>query len=260
MRAVKVSIAVMMVLVLIGMGSAMAAEASVSVDAASAYVFRGVTLNDGFVIQPGVEVSGLPAGVDIGVWANINMDDYDGAASDDQVGEIDIYASYGLPIEGIDLSVGYTEYTYPGLGGDPTASIDSTGAAAASSTFGESDREVSLSLGLGENLPLSPSISAYYGLGGLIDKQLYVEASVGHEISVNDDTSIEIGATVAYLNPDKGEDGFSHATASLSGSYKILNASVTYVGRIDDDVLADAMDGTGYDVDVYGTVGISCDF
>ncbi|MDP6631544.1 MAG: MltA-interacting MipA family protein, partial [Kiritimatiellia bacterium] len=44
----------------------MAAEASVSLDVASAYVFRGATLNDGLVLQPGLEISGLP--VTLGVW------------------------------------------------------------------------------------------------------------------------------------------------------------------------------------------------
>jgi hypothetical protein len=49
-----------MVVALMASVAAQAADVSAYVDFASAYVFRGVTLNNGLVMQPGVEVSGLP--------------------------------------------------------------------------------------------------------------------------------------------------------------------------------------------------------
>ena len=39
--------------------AAQAADVSVYSDFVSAYVFRGVTLNNGFVMQPGAEISGF---------------------------------------------------------------------------------------------------------------------------------------------------------------------------------------------------------
>ena len=53
---------------------------SMSADLASAYVFRGSTFNDGAVLQPGIEIGGLP--VTVGLWANFDLADYDGAVND----------------------------------------------------------------------------------------------------------------------------------------------------------------------------------
>ena len=74
-----------------------ASAMSTSVDFASAYVFRGQTFNDGFVIQPGVEGAGLT----VGVWANIDMDN----VAVDQVSEIDLYLAKDLgSVAGWDIS------------------------------------------------------------------------------------------------------------------------------------------------------------
>jgi len=47
------------VILLVGMAvaPAAAAEATAAVDFASAYVWRGLTFNDGFVIQPSIDVA-----------------------------------------------------------------------------------------------------------------------------------------------------------------------------------------------------------
>lgn len=236
---------------LLSSASLYAAEATVGADIASAYVFRGVTFNDGLVVQPYVDVAGLP--IAVGVWANFDVDDYDGAANDGQFSEIDLYASYDLPLEGpVGLSLGYCEYTYPGSGGDPV--VDEEGGA--SSTFGESDRELSLSASL--DTILAPSVGVYYGIDGGIEKTTYVEASIGHSLALSDEVGLDLGAGVGYVSPDEGDDGFSHYTASATLSYAFVSAGVTYVGQIDDDVLPD---GPGaYDVEVIGTLGISTDF
>jgi len=117
------------------------AEAEVTVDVASAYVFRGVTFNDSAVLQPGLSASGLP--VDLSVWGNLDLADYDDAGLESgQFTEIDLAASYDIPLklDPLGLSVGYTEYVYPSVGGD-------------------ADREVSAGASLG--VPLEPSITVY---------------------------------------------------------------------------------------------------
>ena len=106
--------------VMMGAGIAKA-DVSVTADFASAYVFRGVTFNDEAVFQPGVEVSGFPLPEEIGsftvgAWGNYDIGDYDGNLMSSEFSEIDLYASYTLPIEFVDLSGGYTEYTYPNGG------------------------------------------------------------------------------------------------------------------------------------------------
>jgi len=230
----KKSMMIMAVICLAAYG-AFGADASVSVDLASAYVFRGVTLNDGPVLQPGVEVRGLP--IDLGVWGNVDLDDYNGALADGEFSEIDIYASYTLPTEAVEVSVGYTEYTYP-------------------NARAEADREVSLSAGL--DLPLAPSATVYYGFDGGIDKQVFAELSLGHKLEVGENLAIELGASAAYLDPDEGESGIPYYTVSAGAGYKCISAGVTYVGQIDDDVLPDGE--FAYDVEVMGSLGVTWDF
>ncbi len=210
----------------------MAAEASVSLDVASAYVFRGATFNDGLVAQPGLELSGLP--VTVGVWGNVDIGDYGETLEESEFSEVDIYVSYDIPVEAVALSVGYTEYLYPGA-------------------EAVADREVSLSAGF--DVPLAPSVSVYYGMDGGIEDSLYAEVGVGHEFSIGDALGIELGATVAYADVDGGESGFSHYTASVGASYGCVGASVTYIGDMDDDILGDA-----YDVDVVGVLSVGKDF
>ncbi|HMA84159.1 MAG TPA: hypothetical protein VKN73_00520, partial [Desulfosalsimonadaceae bacterium] len=45
-------------------------------DVVSAYVWRGITFNDGLVVQPYVDVA-AGNGFAINVWGNYDIDDYD---------------------------------------------------------------------------------------------------------------------------------------------------------------------------------------
>ena len=223
-----------------------AADVSTYVDFASAYVFRGVTLNDGFVMQPGAEISGFPideayGSVAIGIWANYDIDAIDNEGSD--VSEIDYYISYSLPIEALDVGVAYTEYTYPGSGDN-------------------ADKEIALSLGsaIGTN-GLYSSITFNYGVGGAVEKDLYIQGALDYETELSDALSASAGVTVGYLVSDSGADGFNDATASVGLGYALndnwsIGAGLTYIAQLDDEVLSD----DDYDVALVASVGISCDF
>lgn len=225
-------------------GMAGAAEVSVSADFASAYVFRGVTFNDGMVFQPGLEASGFPipeelGSIAIGTWANFDINDV-GAGS--EFTEIDYYLSYSLPVSVVDLGIGYCEYTYP--------------------SGGAADREVSFSVGkgIGES-GLYSSLAFNYGLDGAIDGSTYIQAGLDYGVDLSDALSASAGVTAAYAMYDGGEDGFNDATATVGLSYALseswaLNGSVTYVAQLDDKVLAD----DAYDVGLLGMIGLSCDF
>ena len=217
----------------------LAAEADLSLDIASAYVFRGSTFNDGLVLQPGLSVTGT-SGISIGVWGNFDIDDYDGAVEDNQFSEIDIYGSYAIPVECMDLSVGYTEYTYPSGGGD-------------------ADREISVSAGKAL-IGIDVGAALFYGLDGGIDDSLYIELSAEKGFELAKDFSLEVGGALGYADPDNGQDGFSHFTASLGLNYAAFSAGVTYIGQIDDDVLPDVEDGGSYDVEVVGAIGAVVNF
>jgi uncharacterized protein (TIGR02001 family) len=244
-----------MVVALMASVAAQAAEVSAYVDFASAYVFRGVTLNNGLVMQPGVEVSGLPipeeyGSLAAGIWANYDFSRSKAFATDDEVTEIDYYVSYTLPIDALDVSVGYINYDYPS---------DSTV---------DNDEEISLSIGsaVGTN-GLYVGITFNQGIGGYVDKSTYIEAALDYETELSDALTASAGLTVAYLISDGdiaangNADGFHNATASVGLGYAIdenwsLSTGLTYIQQLDDEVLLD----TEYDVNVVASVGISCDF
>lgn len=219
----------------------MAADVDVTVDVASAYVFRGVTLNDGPVVQPGLEVA-LPHGLTVGVWGNLDIDDYDGELEEGQFSEIDIYFDYAIPldVDGLDVSVGYTEFTYPGAEGD-------------------ADRE--FGLGFGYDLDFfDVSLGLFYGVDGGIDKDFYAELGVGTSYDLPEGVVLDLGAAIGYLNPDEGDSGFSAYELSAGLNYGVLGASVMYIGQADSDVLMDVEDGGGYDVDVVGMLSLALEF
>jgi uncharacterized protein (TIGR02001 family) len=205
---------------------ARAADATVGVDVANVYVFRGGTLSDEVQIQPYMEVSGLP--VDLGVWASFDTDA-------ESVIETDFYGSYGLPVEALDASIGYTEYSY------------------GAESF---DREVSLSLGF--DLPLAPSVGLYYMVdsSGGYDGQFYSDLSVGHDIELAEGISLSLGALVSYIvqgDDIEADDGLNHYEVSASLGYSMFSLGVTYIGEIDDKVLT-------VDEDFVATIGISHSF
>jgi len=237
-------------------GVVKAADVSATADFASAYIFRGVTLNDGLVFQPGAKISGFPipeeyGSVAVGTWANYDISDDGGRLNKNEFSEIDYYLSYTLPVKVVDLSATYTEYTYPNSGGT------------------EADKEVAFTAGkaLGET-GLYPSITANYGLGGAVEDNWYIQGGFDYTKSLTDALTLSSGVKVAYLISETGADGFNDATAKLGLSYALtknwaVNGSLNYVAQLDDEVLVDA-DSTagvlGYDKDIFATLGLSCSF
>lgn len=210
--------------------SAQEVSGSVGADVASAYIFRGATVNDEVNVQPYIE-----AGVGsftFGTWANLNTDS-------EQFDEIDYYVSYDVPLpedSGLGLSLGYTEYTYP-------TSVDALGAGT------EADREVSVSLSA--DTFLAPYAMVAIGLEGpFLDEGLYVEVGIGHEVEVSDGVTLSAGASLGYEGGDNyAENGLSHALLSAGASYGPASVSLNYVVETDDDVLV-------VDEDFFVTVGV----
>jgi uncharacterized protein (TIGR02001 family) len=232
------------------------AEVSTTFDFASAYVFRGVTLNNGAVFQPGIEASGfgMPeeyGGFAFGAWANYDIGDYDGNVPGSTVTETDWYVSYSLPVfvEGLDLFVGYTEYMYGGAG---------------------RDEEVNLGAGY-EISGVGLGLTVYKGVGGLIGDQLYVEATAAYSYDFTEELSSSVFGSIGFMQYDEAiansfapslEDGFHNYTIGADIAYALsekwsVGAALTYIGQGDDTVLPE---GTfGYDVDVVGMLSLACD-
>ncbi len=232
------------------------AGVSTSFDVASAYVFRGVTLNDGPVFQPGIEASdfGLPeeyGAVSFGAWANYDIDDYGGTLDGGNFSEIDWYGSYSLPafVEGLDLFVGYCEYTYP-LGGEVAPGVAYP-----------ADKEVNFGAGY-EVAGVGLGLTYYYGLDGGIKKSSYIELTAGYGMDFTEELSGSVDGSIAFADIDGGESGLANYTIGASVGYALsekwsAGASVTYIGQGDDKVLPEAPGA--YDVSVVGMLSLACE-
>ena len=196
-----------------------ASAISTTVDFASAYVFRGATVNDGFVIQPGVE--GEVAGLTVGAWANIDMDNV-GA---DQVSEIDLYVAKDLgSVAGWDVSAGLCEYTYPG--------------AADSAVAEENDGETELSISASGSVSgFDLSVSAYADISDSSTPGYY-EISTGGSTSLAG-IALDYGIATGYFDGDTdATTGLGFASYSLSYDTGAGTISAIYIDEMDDEIVA----------------------
>ena len=218
-----------------------AADANVGLDIATSYIFRGATLNDSFVAQPHFDLSGIPAvkGLSFGSWANFDIEDDDsGSPEGGHFSEIDLYASYALPLNSNDygISVGYSEYTYP-------------------RSVSDEDREINSALTI-QAVPLSPVLTVNYGVDGAIEEQVYIDLSLGHRFELSSDMSMSVGALAAYLVQAKdsaADDGFSYAEVDASVAFGPIVGKIAYYFETDEDVME-------VETDLLGQIGISVDF
>ncbi|MBP1675478.1 MAG: hypothetical protein H6Q20_37 [Bacteroidetes bacterium] len=95
----KVKILAVVLVALLGTASIKAQEFSVNADVVSSYVWRG-TKYSGLSVQPTLQFTA--GGFSIGSWGSAGLDGFL---------EMDLYAKYAF---GFGLSVGLTDYYYPG--------------------------------------------------------------------------------------------------------------------------------------------------
>ncbi len=233
--------------IVLASNSVWAADATLGLDMNSAYVWRGITFNDGMVAQPSIDVS--KGGFGVNVWANYDIDDYDGTLNDYEFSEVDLTVYYGFSLQKLEVGVGVIEYLFP--------------------AGGSSTHEVYLSLGLPIVGGLSVGSTFYYDFDQI--EGYYVDLGLAYSMELTDKFSIEAGARAAYADDDFAiayggtEGGLYDYTLSLSASYALaeawsLSASINYVGSLDDDALPDVDDGGGLDVKTYGGISVAYAF
>jgi hypothetical protein len=233
------------------------ADVTMRVDVASAYLFKGVTLADGPVVQPWVEAGGfsIPETFGyllLGAWGNYALDDYHWIADEYQFSEVDLYAFYTLPIPFLETSIGYTEYIYPNNG------------------VLEMDREVSLWL----RMPVgrfAVSGAAFLGIDGYIEEQKYYEAALDYTFALSEKTDLKTEIHAGYLDSDDRGTGWHDGSLSAELTHALgqrlsVAAFAAYVFQLDDEVLFDAQDipgygfVPGYDVELYGMLSLIYSF
>jgi len=213
-----------------------------SVDMNSAYVWRGITFNDGTVIQPSVDL-GLPYGFGVNVWGNFDVDDYDGAMKNAEFSEIDITVSVSRSIGEVECGAGFIEYLFPHQGGTNGASAGT--------------REIYGSVGFDVPGDVSLALTLYYDIDEIED--FYANLALSRDINMNDALSMEFSLSVgcAGKNAAAGtESGMHEYSFSVVAQYSAsdhfgLGANISFVDGFDSDVLPDQ------DVDVYGGISVS---
>jgi len=226
------------------------AGVDVTMDFASAYVFRGYTFNDNAVFQPGIEVSGLGlpesfGSVAVGAWGNVDLRKPYGEGQTSQFSETDWYGSYSLPgmVDGLDLYVGYCEYTYPLKGGS-------------------ADKEVNAGVGY-EIVGVGLGATVYHLIGGAFVNDTWYEVAASYGIDLSESLALGVAADARFVDSRDGMSGFNDYTLAVDIGYTLsevwsVGASLAYIGQGDDEVLVEG-DG-GYDVDIVGMLSIGASF
>lgn len=194
MRSSKTIVGVVLLLGALGGPRPAGAQITLTGDAGAfnAYVWRGVTLTNQFVIQPDLYLT-IPAGggsVVLGGWGSIDAGRYDDPANDLSEGggtssfnatEVNLWAEYGRSLGSrVTGTLGGLLYLFPndlGLTNDV-------------------NRTVELYAKLQAAVPLSPKLAAWYD----VDKVdgLYLEGSVSQPLSGIPGFPVTLGALAGF--------------------------------------------------------------
>ncbi len=181
---------------------------------ASSYVWRGFLLSTKLfkpVFQPYAEVSFNqlgPGALAVGVWMNKALTKE--AGLDDSPLELDPYLAYTLPVDPVELKLGYTAYLYPTHDDYGLEKLDGGHEFMAQGTF---------DLGV----PVAPYVGVY--VEPVRWKGVYAAAGVGHTLEAG---SFELATTLTFGvgmykfedGPDDDQDfGLQDITLSTKGTY-----------------------------------------
>ncbi len=234
---------------LMALGSArlMAADASGGADLNSAYVWRGITFNDGPVVQPWLDVSGikLTRGISLGinVWTNVDIADYNGLRKSGEIWEADFTFTLTLPK---GFKAGYIDYTFP------TGLVDHL-------TLGTRE----LFAGWTGTRSLTLTANAYYDVDE--GEDYFATVALGKSLTLSPRASVNLDAQVGLAGPDFSrvyggtKGGLYHYAFTSKLSYKAgekatLTATLGYTAGFDRQVLSEQ------DTSFFGGLGVSLGF
>lgn len=236
-----------LVMVMMTAGTAVAAEVAGGVDLYSAYVWRGITFNDGLVVQPSMDVTA--GGFNFNVWGNFDIDDYNKSLDDGEFSEIDLTLSYTVEAGPLSVTGGYIEYLFP--------TTDVGGAPGTREIFVDVSGEPADGFVLG--------VIAYYDIDEVED--YYFTPYAGYSLAMNEELTLDFGASCGYAGKDFARDvsggtdsGFHEYTFYLGAGYQMdavsLSALIGYTDTMDKDVLPE----DAADVNFFGGIGMSYSF
>ncbi|MFZ5569830.1 MAG: MltA-interacting MipA family protein [Thermodesulfobacteriota bacterium] len=223
-----------------------AADATAAAEVNSAYVWRGLTFNDGLVVQPSVGVA--QGGFGVNVWGNLDVDDFDGALETGEFSEIDLTLSYGFKIKSVSINLGYIEYLFPYR--ETSATVAGT-------------RELYAGLGIEPIDGLTTGLTGYWDFDEV--RGYYLNLNIGYSRELVEKLTAAVGASAGYAAENFAmayggtESGLYDYNFSLVCTYAVLeslsiSAKIAYTNMFDTDVLPDQK------VNTYGGLGLSYAF
>ncbi|NVN92149.1 MAG: hypothetical protein HXX11_16320 [Desulfuromonadales bacterium] len=184
--------------------------ADLNVSAYSQYIWRGYALSkDSFVIMPTLTIG--YKGFAVNVWTDLDTHFKGTSNKDFRLQETDVTVSYSnsfAPLK-LNYSLGWILYDYQPTSGDVAVQHDTK------------NQEIYLTLGL--DLLLKPTLSYYQE----IEKgyACYLQFGVAHSFAVYKDWSLDLGATISYMNNkslgSKGTNFSDLHDGSISAGLKI---------------------------------------
>ncbi len=164
----KVLIALLATVISIGCISsyvqAAATSGSASVGIFNSYMWRGFELHEDVAIQPSVGIT--YGGFGANLWSDINGDT-------GEITETDVTVNYTFSKDRIGFDIGYIFYGLEGI-----------------------DETQELYVAISYDTLLSPSLTLYYDFDE--GDGAFIVASVGHDVAINQDIAVSLGASISY--------------------------------------------------------------
>jgi hypothetical protein len=164
----KVLIALLAIIISLGcityQAEAIETSGSASLDIYSSYMWRGFELHEDVAIQPSVGIT--YGGFGANLWSDINADT-------GEITETDVTVTYAFSKDMFGFDIGYIFYGLEGI-----------------------DETQELYIAVSYDTLLSPSLTLYYDFDE--GDGAFIVASVGHDIAVNQDIAVSLGASMSY--------------------------------------------------------------
>ena len=204
-----------------------------TLDLYSAYVWRGVVVNDEPVWQPGATVSyetGDYGTFSANVWASFNMTDRNQHSHFGGIEEIDYTLSYAIDVGPVSLSAGHIWYTFPSI---------------SDSAYLHSTREVYATAAYNNDI-VTPFVKAYYDYEAA--EGFYGNAGLTKSVEINDQFSVGAELSVGAGDSDymacyfgKDDAALADFNAAVFCSYALtdnlsVGARIAWMSLIDSDV------------------------
>ena len=245
MKVNKKWMGVLLMLLFLNASVAFGADVSAEVDLNSAYVWRGLTFNDGLVAQPSLDVTS--GGLDLNVWANYDLDSYDGTVDKYEFSEVDLTMSYSHSLGPVDVTGGIIEYLFP----------------ATKTSDAQQTQEVFLGISKELFTGFTAGATGYYDFDQVDD--YYLNPYIDYSLDLGKGFSMDFGASCGvagkkFSEIDSGgtQGGFHEYTLTIGSGYTVgaytFSANIGYTDSLKKAVLPNT------DVHLFGGAGVSVAF